>query len=66
MDYTRRIARIGDRIIYHVERLANNRRVEDAATIIDLTESSLWLDDGTFLLRSGVEYDLVGQNVFVR
>jgi hypothetical protein len=60
--YARRLARIGDRITYTF----TGAKVEHAATITDLTESSIWLDDGTFLLRSGVEYDLVGQNVFVR
>jgi hypothetical protein len=65
VDYTRRLARVGDKIIYRVERLANNKRIDHIATIVDLTEALIWLDDGTFLLR-GLEYDLVDQEVWIR
>jgi len=66
MEYTRRLARIGDKIIYYTHYLDKEGREPHEATVVDLTESSLWLDDGTWLMRMGIEYALVPEAGWVR
>jgi len=66
IEYQRRLARLGDRISYITYGLLGELRDHHEATIVDLSESTIYLDDGKWLQREGLEYDLVNQNVFVR
>lgn len=59
-----RLARIGDVILVPRMRLDTGKWDYEKATIMDLTETTMYLQDGTYILRG--EYPLVDNSGYVR